>query len=536
MNIYLFSGVPFTNEYKNTYGGNDLLDKLIDNNYLLAEVSSIAKYNIITSTLVVPKEYINCNYVAITSIENNVQRTLFYFVINIDVSSTSSITLMLEKDAFHSHYNQIDIKNSKVIQTNLMHQLYNVSNYTIPSDKLICESTPSERTLLHNNTPEWTLIAVITMADDVDLNYVYSNTNKYIVFRSGSYTDMVIYKNLLMAQQFTKTTETITPSTKFYSFQIFELYIIPYSNCITYDIDNDIYVPIDITTSSFMSFHRPSIFQPSSIALYSITKRLSPCFKYSIGVKSNNVLIDGNGGTIDITIRLFIDNYGSVNIILQYGENLLDITNDLKVDVYTNEYYLWKNQNANQLKAQNTTNYINGVISIASSSVALGVGVGTGSVNGIASGTLGIAKSITDIATTNMNRKAVLKDAKQKLPSRNDITTANNTYIYDYGIYIEQYTPINIDDILDDINWYGFLFTSYDTNIKTNIATALNTYAYINIQCDDVNIICNDCDIQSLNTIKDIFNSGVRIWASINKSTILKQIEQVNTIASENAV
>ena len=534
MNIYLFSGVPFDNTYKNVfvnhYNNDSVLHELIRFNYLLAEVGNVAKYNCITNTLNVERKYINCNYVVITDTIDGEYKEFYYFVGDTAIVSTSTIQLSLELDVFHTYYGLATIKNSKVIQCSCMHDIYqNITNYTIPVDKLGSKTTPRDTTYLYNNSnTTYTLLAVISSAsDDLQDN---SLINKYILMRTGSFTDIIRYKNALLKQRIWLTS---TPSGDGITIQVYDMYILPYdiTGKYTYTDTNDVYVKVNESTT--LNFHRLSAITTPSVNLYTITKKLSPVFTFIVGTKSNNIKLDGNGETLTFNVNLYIDNYGSINILLLYGDNILDITSDFSVDVYNDEYYIWKNQNKNTLKAQNKTNYINGAMSIASSVVGLGIGLGTGSVNGVASGTLGIASGITSMATNNMNRKATLKDAKQKTASRNDITSANSTYTLLYGVYIEKYEPVNIDDIIDDVNWYGFLFTTYDNDIKSSIITGLGN-EYINIQCDDVNIICDKCDVSSLNKLKAIFNSGVRIWSSIDKATILADIWVANSVDSED--
>ncbi len=532
MNIYLFSGVPFDNTYKNVfvnhYNNDSVLHELIRFNYLLAEVGSVAKYNCITNTLNVERKYINCNYVVITDIIDGEYKEYYYFVSDVVIASTSTIQLSLELDVFHTYYGLATIKNSKVIQCSCMHDLYNnISNYTIPIDKLSSKTSPRDTTYLYErNNTTYTLIAVISPSSE--LLQQNDTINKYILMRTGSFNDMILYKNALLKQKIKPT-----PTGAEYTITLYDMYIIPYdiTGKYTYNTTNDVYVKVNDNTD--LAFHRLSAITTPSVNMYSVSVKLSPIYTFIVGTKSNNVKIDGNGETLTFYVNLYIDNYGSINVLLQYGDNVLDLTSDFAVDVYNDEYYIWKNQNKNTLKAQNKTNYINGAMSIASSVVGLGMGLSTGSVNGIASGTLGIANSITGMATNEMNRKATLKDAKQKTASRNDITSANNTYTLLYGVYIEKYEPINIDDILDDVNWYGFLFTRYDSNIKSSINTGLANN-YINIQCDDVNIVCDKCDVSSLNKLKAIFNGGTRIWSSIDKSLILDGIWVANTETSED--
>lgn len=530
MNIYLFSGVPFTNEYKNTfvntYNDKSVLEELILKNYLEAEVSNVAKYDSITNTIIVERKYINCNYVVITDTINNEYKEYYYFITDVFMASTSSIRFTLELDVFNTYYSLCTIKQSKVIQSTFKDN-YTLSNYTISNDKLICKNTPRDTYNLYNDTDTtYTMMALISPAEDMLTN---DTVNKYIVFRTGTYLDMIRYKNYLLKQKL-----WFQQSGNGISFVLNTMYILPYdiTTKYSYSASNDLYVKID--DSTWLNYHRLSAITNTSVVLFTQTLKLSPYYVFIAGTKSNNVRIDGNGATIDFEVKLYIDNYGSVNVLLQYGDNIIDITSDFEVDVFNDEYQLWKNQNKNTLKAQNKTNYINGAMSIASSVVGLGVGIGTGSVNGIASGTLGIASGITGIATNNMNRKAVLKDAKQKTASRNDITTANNLYTYIYGVYVEKYEPVNIDDIVDDANWYGFLFTHYDNDIKGTIHSGLQANSYINIQTDDVVILCDKCDVVSLNKLKQIFNSGVRIWYSLSKADMLDGIWYSNTEDTED--
>ena len=98
---------------------------------------------------------------------------------------------------------------------------------------------------------------------------------------------------------------------------------------------------------------------------------------------------------------------------------------------------------------------------------------------------------------------------------------------------MQEYSP-HIDDIVDDANWYGFLFTHFDNNIKGTIHSGLQANNYINIQTDDVVILCDKCDVVSLNKLKQIFNSGVRIWYSLSKADMLDGIWYSNTEDTED--
>ena len=531
LNISFYRGVPLQTDYKNVLDISQTNFDTFLSQYYVNSVNGIAVRFDNTNSIVLREYFENCNYMRIED-TNAVQQIKFYFISSCSFVS-GNVKYNLICDIWHTYkYNITNFYKSLMIEghADVLNVREGVFNYKT-FNKLTYEDTNRfsnkliNKVYLEGNDPTPLDIIAFVATDDGVKIIENQLTGLYVI---GEYLSL-LYQNKYVDENGTDKT-----------YEILHIYIIPNFDLTVYMTKNQ--NNIRIGTSSFgytahlyqmwYEWEEPAghMHHTTNLIMSKIIIATDYIFKtnitnsyqnritkahirFVIGAFNNYKELDTPFNLNDanrMTLELNIYETFNAQILLKFGKNVIDLTNYFELPINNDSYNLYMNTNKQQIETANKTNYLNYLMSVGGIVAGVALAPATAGASTVLAGA-GIATATASLISKEMQSNARLEDAKNSI-DRCDNALTNLSYMFDYGVGVFE-IYCNEENIETNYNKFGTTNNCYINDYKPTNANLYNFY-YIQLQNANFAGTFNE---EIKNTIKSIFENGVRIWCDYTK-------------------
>lgn len=511
MDVLFYQGVPFDTQYKDVLKTNSIMELFTYLNQFY--VGTYTNTNIFTDEEIqATPQFENCNY-CIVEDEDDATPPQYkhkcYFITGYKRKSKNCAVYDLKLDVWNTYQLSLIFDNSLIIGGHK--EDYTLSNYQTNIEPLSSTSEGTKSYFINPivNDNFYTSIYVSFTSEDLKPGTIYP-----------FHTLISVSDNLgglIFRLQWLSSVKSISLNKNdFYACRINTINIIPNYNDTYYSSDGvsqliTLKSTSDTTTDQFFRILKTNyeIKTTESIRIInSINMTLEPGYVYRIGNSTNYTDIQAYGQTINFKLCRYIDESGTFKFYLTYNDCFIDYTFMTTIPVYTSNFADWYTQNMATIEQTNKNSQMN-----------LGFKIAGGTITTLASilsqnyvvGAMGVMSTAGAMASYFGEQKAIqtqINSAKQKIQSVNNATMYASFFLFAEGLFVNKINPLNLDDILSDINYYGYTFTTYATPNIAKDSTIYNFY-FFKINNPNLKASCNQTNIDML---KDIFERGVRIW------------------------
>lgn len=526
LTIYLYKNVPLQEDNKNVIlfsNENDVLSYL--SQYQDGVITNVNKFFSNERFIDLSLMYEGCNYMCIYD-DRSVKEYKFFFIDNAYFVSGSTVRYEITLDVWATYSYNVTLKPSQLVCGHLDAIVTNEDALTTKRS-LRMELNGDCTTTLYDENVMIPKFSITKSADVIALVKRIEMKDPLIFCCHVS-----SYRSLSKAFYNLQTNKFIDIDNNEYTFEIQKVYVINgyaiIDNLQQYDyygiqipnvaegLSNWYKITFGAQNNSNVPFkdyiYNGTLF-PNDTTFTAKTNKLK--YDYYLGTYTNNEKIRVNSETnAYCRISLNIIQKVQVAIYLECNGIKLNITNDFEVPFINDNYTLYMAQNQATIEASNRANMSQLGMSLASSLLAIGLSSSTGGISLMAG--VGMLSSTSNYMAKQESLNARLSDLK-KQPNRTDALYSGGlmTLLNGCGLFKLVYT--NIEDVNEDLNLYGTIFT-YTTNVFITPRNDVNFYF---LQFNNVNV--QGYFTNSIKTkFEAIFNNGVRIWK--DKTNFLNQI------------